>query len=485
MVYTLMEVRQETDYTLHHVQKIIAFFAAMRAFASMLRSRGHKVVYIRLDDPANLQSIGGNIERLIKERGFGRFEYMLPDEYRLDLELQNLAQSLPVETGSFDSEHFLTRRSDLADYFKGRKSYRMESFYRHMRRSLDVLMDGDRPVSGRWNYDTENRRALDPSVKVPRAIEFKHDVTCLVRMIERHGVATMGSLDPRHFPWPRDREEALLMLNAFLRRCLARFGTYQDAMSSRHQTLFHSRLSFALNTKMLGPMEVIDLTLRHWKAKRREIDIAQVEGFVRQIIGWREFMRGVYWAEMPRYRKLNYFGHRAHLPHYYWSGETRMRCMRQAIGQSLSGAYAHHIQRLMVTGNFALLAGVDPDEVDDWYLGVYIDALEWVETTNTRGMSQFADGGLVATKPYVSTANYIHRMSDYCDGCFYDRARRHGNRACPFNSLYWHFLDRHRRLLIRNPRTGMMYRNLDKMKKSEREATLAQARAYSKRLNDL
>jgi deoxyribodipyrimidine photolyase-related protein len=480
-----MEVRQETDYTRHHVQKIIAFFAAMRSFASLLRARGHRVEYIRLEDPANLQSISANVSRLIKEHGFDRFEYMLPDEYRLDLELKNMAESLPVKAGSYDTEHFLTGRSELAEYFKGRKSYLMESFYRHMRRNSGVLMDGDRPVSGRWNYDTENRRALDASVRIPHPVEFRHNVTRLLRMLDRHGVTTMGSVDPERFPWPQDRREALRMLNSFLRRSLAHFGTYQDAMSSKHQTLFHSRLSFALNTKMLGPMEVIDRTLRQWKANRRGIDIAQVEGFIRQIIGWREFMRGVYWAQMPGYRKLNYFGHKTHLPDYYWDGQTRMRCMKHAISQSLSGAYAHHIQRLMVTGNFALLAGVDPDEVDDWYLGVYIDAVEWVEITNTRGMSQFADGGLVATKPYISTANYIHRMSDYCDGCFYDMARRHGDGACPFNSLYWHFLDRHRRLLARNPRISMMYRAMDRMRKAEREAALAQARSYRKRLNEL
>jgi deoxyribodipyrimidine photolyase-related protein len=304
-------------------------------------------------------------------------------------------------------------------------------------------------------------------------------------MLETHGVVTMGSIDPESFPWPENRREALRMLNEFLRHRLARFGTYQDAMSRQHPTLFHSRLSFALNTKMLSPMEVVDRAVKHWKANRRDIDIAQIEGFVRQIIGWREFMRGVYWAQMPGYRKLNHFRHRCHLPHYYWDGDTRMSCMKSAIDQSLSGAYAHHIQRLMITGNFALLAGVDPDEVDDWYLGVYIDAVEWVEITNTRGMSQFADGGLVATKPYISTSNYIHKMSDYCEGCFYDRTRRHGIRACPFNSLYWGFLDRHSKLLASNPRIGMMYRALGGMKMSERKATLAQARAYIRRLNEL
>ncbi len=483
--YTLMEVRQETDYARHHVQKILAFFTAMRSFARKLRAAGHRVIYITLDDPANSHSIPENIAALIREHGFSRFEYLFPDEFRIDRQLSDFADGLKIESAGYDTEHFLTERSDLSDLFRGRRTYLMESFYRHMRRKYRILMEGDRPVSGRWNYDTENRHALNKNLRVPKAKVFNHDVSRLLAMVMKEGITTMGSVDPRNFPWPENRREALSMLGAFLRRCLVHFGTYQDAMSTRHQTLFHSRLSFALNTKMLSPMEVVDRTLRHWKANRREIDISQVEGFVRQIIGWREFMRGVYWARMPGYRRLNYFGHRTHLPHYYWDGETRMSCMRHAIGQSLSGAYAHHIQRLMVTGNFALLAGVDPDEVDDWYLGVYIDAVEWVEITNTRGMSQFADGGLVATKPYISTANYIHKMSDYCDACFYDRTKRHGDRACPFNSLYWDFLDRHRKLLASNPRIGMMYRAMDRIKRAELKATLAQGRYYRRRLDSL
>jgi deoxyribodipyrimidine photolyase-related protein len=249
-------------------------------------------------------------------------------------------------------------------------------------------------------------------------------------------------------------------------------------MTTRHASLFHSRLSFALNSKMLGPAEVVDRALRFWQNHRNTVSMAQIEGFVRQIIGWREFMRGVYWARMPGYRKLNFFNHRAHLPACYWTGKTRMNCLNHVIGQSLEGAYAHHIQRLMVAGNFALLAGVDPDEVDNWYLGVYIDAVEWVEITNTRGMSQFADGGIVATKPYVSSANYIDRMSDYCQGCFYDKARRYGNGACPFNSLYWDFLHRHGARLRENPRMRVIYRVLDRMERIELREILRQAAKY-------
>ena len=277
---------------------------------------------------------------------------------------------------------------------------------------------------------------------------------------------------------PITRRQSLALLKHFLNYGLPCFGTYQDAMTVDSWSLFHSRLSFALNAKLLDPLEVIRAALQRWEEERGHISIAQIEGFVRQILGWREYMRGIYWALMPEFESMNFFGHTARLPGWYWSGETRMHCLAQAVGQSLDYAYAHHIQRLMITGNFALLAGVAPDEVNAWYLGVYVDALEWVEMPNTRGMSQFAEGGLIATKPYVSSANYIHKMSDYCSGCFYDHKRRHGGKACPFNSLYWHFLERHRNLLSKNPRMGTMYRVLDKMEKDERRRVLSQGDEY-------
>jgi deoxyribodipyrimidine photolyase-related protein len=389
-----------------------------------------------------------------------------------------LVDTLEIDTGTCDTEHFLTSRSELRDIFKGRKSYLMETFYRHMRRKLGVLMSGNKPLTGRWNYDAENRSPAGSDVEFPEALGFNHNVESLCRLIERHGVRTMGMIDAGRFQWPATRREALRLLSFFLTNCLADFGVYQDAMTTRHASLFHSRLSFALNSKMLGPAEVVDRALRFWQNHRNTVSMAQIEGFVRQIIGWREFMRGVYWARMPGYRKLNFFNHRAHLPACYWTGKTRMNCLNHVIGQSLEGAYAHHIQRLMVAGNFALLAGVDPDEVDNWYLGVYIDAVEWVEITNTRGMSQFADGGIVATKPYVSSANYIDRMSDYCQGCFYDKARRYGNGACPFNSLYWDFLHRHGARLRENPRMRVIYRVLDRMERIELREILRQAAKY-------
>jgi deoxyribodipyrimidine photolyase-related protein len=304
-------------------------------------------------------------------------------------------------------------------------------------------------------------------------------------MIRAAGVQTIGRVDAKHFPWPRDRSEALVLLDYFLEHGLPDFGRFQDAMSSGHPVLFHSRLSFALNVKMISPMEVIRRTLEYWTSDGRRIGISQVEGFIRQILGWREYLRGIYWELMPQYARTNYFGHIGKLPGFYWSGETRMNCLHQAIAQSLESAYAHHIPRLMITGNFALLAGVDPDAVDEWYLGIYIDALQWVEITNTRGMSQFADGGLVGTKPYVCSATYIARMSDYCKNCSYDPKSRFGRAACPFNSLYWHFYHRHRSLLEGNSRIGFVYKTLDRMSADDRLRILSQAESYLQRIEEL
>ena len=275
------------------------------------------------------------------------------------------------------------------------------------------------------------------------------------------------------------------LLDFFVRHCLPHFGTFQDAMTPEFWSLYHSRLSFSINTKMLSPLEVVEAAITHWKSHPDKIDIAQIEGFVRQIIGWREYMRGIYWAKMPEFAAMNFFNHQRKLPQWFWTGDTKMHCLKHSIKQSLQFAYAHHIQRLMVTGNFALLAGIHPDEVDQWYLGIYIDAIEWVEITNTRGMSQFADGGIVGTKPYVSSANYMDKMSHYCGNCYYNKKEKMGAKACPFNSLYWHFYDRHEDLLSKNPRIGMAYRNLARMDGEKKAAILETAERYLENIEEL
>lgn len=490
ILYVLMELRSETDYATHHIQKVVGFFAAMRLFAERLKAAGHRLRYYRLDDPDNLQTFSANIRSLVRAEKARRWEYQQPDEWRLDQELASLSASLSeesIETRVWDSEHFLTHRTELAEMFRGKKTFLMETFYRKMRQKHDILMepDGQTPLTGRWNYDTENRKKLPAGQVIPPVLHFRRDLSDLCDMIRKAGVRTIGNIAAEAFDWPLTREEALRLLDDFNCLRLARFGDYQDAMSDRHWLLFHSRLSFSLNLKMISPAEVIRAAIAHWQHHPNQVSIAALEGFVRQIAGWREYMRGIYWAKMPEYATLNFFNHQAPLPHWYWSGETRMNCLRQAVTQSLERAYAHHIQRLMLTGNFALLLGVSPDEVDAWYLGIYMDAIEWVEITNTRGMSQYADGGIVGSKPYVSSANYIHKMSDHCASCHYQRDQRYGPRACPFNSLYWDFYHRHRPALERNPRIGMMYRVWDAMPDDERRQILQQADAYKRQADEL
>jgi deoxyribodipyrimidine photolyase-related protein len=485
VTFVMMEIRQETDYVKHHIQKVAAFFAAMRAFSARLGKLGHKVIYLRLDDRQNLQTIRANLQHLLATQKYDRVEYLLPDEYRLDEQLKNMAKKLQLDVTTVDTEHFMTERQALKDFFAGKKRYLMESFYRSMRKRHDILMEKDKPCGGQWNYDQKNRQAYDGQVAMPKPLFFKNDVSDICTTIQKMKVQTFGEIEPSRLIWPTTRAQSLKLLNAFVKSGLPAFGTYQDAMTAKNWYLFHSRLSFALNTKMLRPLEVIQAALKAWRKKKSRIEIQQVEGFVRQILGWREYMRGIYWALMPDLDSMNYFDHARALPGYYWTGKTRMNCMRLAIGQSLQHAYAHHIQRLMITGNFALLAGVDPAEVDAWYLGVYIDAIQWVELPNTRAMSQFADGGQVATKPYISSAKYIHSMSDYCDTCDYDWKKRHGDMACPFNSLYWEFYNRHRRLLGKNARVAMMYRVWDRMDTDEKKRVSAQAKTYLKDLNRL
>lgn len=482
-IYLMAEMRQETDYVNHHVQKVLAFFDSMRNFASEIETQGHQMRYFKLDDPKNPQDLEKLIQQLVNDEGIEKFEYQLPDEYRLDEQLRSICKNLKISTDSVDSEHFLTKRAFLEEFFKGKKTYLMESFYREMRKKYDILMDGKEPVEGKWNFDHENRSALKDSKLLKKAKTHSKDLSGLLEMLEKSGVKTIGKVDAENFPWPTSRKECLEVLNHFCEKLLVHFGDYQDALTTWDAFLFHSRLSFAMNSKMLSPLEVVQKVESYWEGHRKEISISQVEGFIRQIIGWREYMRGVYWAKMPDYAEMNFFGHDRKLPDWFWTGRTKMKCLSESIGQSLDLAYAHHIQRLMVTGNFALLAGIHPDEIDQWYLGIYIDAIEWVEITNTRGMSQFADGGIVGTKPYVSSANYIKKQGNYCDHCAYNHKEKVGDKACPFNSLYWHFYERNREKLEKNPRIGMAYRTLDKLK--NKQEILEQAESYLSNINEL
>ncbi|AMS27877.1 deoxyribodipyrimidine photolyase [Bacteroidetes bacterium UKL13-3] len=486
VTYVLMEIRSETDYAKHHIQKVLGFFGAMQQFAQTLKQQKHNVIYIHLNDKNNTHSFAQNCSWLISTHGFTHFEYQLPDEYRVDEHLKQFADTLTISAKVFDTEHFFSKRDELKELFDGKKSYLMETFYRHMRKKHDVLIeDNGKPLMGKWNFDEDNRQKLPKAHKPVSPKLFQNDLSNIEKEITKAGVTTIGKVDSAHFLWPINREQSLELLEFFVAHCLPLFGTFQDAMAPNEWSIYHSRLSFSLNIKLISPKEVVDKAIENYNKHPYKIAFHQLEGFVRQIIGWREYMRGIYWLKMPEYANLNYFNHSEKLPNWYWTGKTNMNCLKQAIHQSLEFAYAHHIQRLMITGNFALLAGVNPDEVDAWYLGIYIDALEWVEITNTRGMSQFADGGIVGTKPYVSSATYIHKMSSYCTGCYYDKAKKTGDKACPFNSLYWNFYSRHEDKLAKNPRIGMMYNVWNKMAPQAKAELLEQADYYLTHINEL
>ncbi|MBU4611756.1 cryptochrome/photolyase family protein [Achromobacter sp. GG226] len=462
VVYVLMEVRSETDYVLHHAQKILAIFAAMREFGRQLRAAGHRVRYVKLDDPSNRQAITGNLDALAVHYEARQVQWQQPDEWRLDRALADWGASHDLACTAVDTEHFLTGRGDLAEMMGERPQWLMEDFYRQMRRRWQLLLTPQgKPEGGQWNYDHDNRKRWPGTPPEPPDWRPTHDHSALWAMVEQTGVKSFGNPQAAAMRWPVNREEALQCLDAFIDTALPNFGAYEDALASEAPRLFHSLLSFALNVKMLHPLEVVQ---RAEDASRAgKAPLAATEGFVRQIIGWREYVRGIYWSHMPGYDAQNALGHHTPLPHWFWSGDTRMRCLHLAITQSLETAHAHHIQRLMVIGNFALLAGLDPKELHHWYLGIYIDAFEWVELPNTLGMSQRADGGVIATKPYVSSAAYVNRMSDYCRGCAYDPKQRTGDGACPFNALYWDFFARHADVFQDNPRLRMVYRQLEKM----------------------
>ena len=480
----IAELRQEATYTKHHIQKLCAFFSAMQQFAEALQTSGHEVSHLTLDDTADFTDFPELIRHLCQQYGITSVEYQRPDEYRLLEQMRGMslrsadASSIPIAEA--DTEHFLVAFDDIGEYFTKDKHHKMEFFYCKMRKRFEVLMEGDKPLGDQWNFDSDNRNKLKPKdiEQVPAPLLFQQNVDEIRQRLAQHNIPSIGEMT-EHLLWPTNRRESLQLLQFFCEHCLPDFGRFQDAMTanSPHQwSLYHSRLSFSINSKMLHPLQVINEAVSYFERSEGKISLAQIEGFVRQILGWREYIRGVYWANMPDYRDKNHLDSQRALPAYFWTADTKMNCMQQSIKQSLEYAYAHHIQRLMVTGNFCLLTGIHPDEVDEWYLGIYIDALEWVEMPNTRGMSQFADGGIVATKAYSAGGNYINKMSDYCKGCHYKIKEKVGDDACPFNSLYWGFMVLHRERFEKNPRIGMVYRQWDKQDESVQTATIERAK---------
>ena len=466
-IYLLAEMRQETDYVKHHIQKVVAFFMAMRNFYTTLKENGHQAVYFQISDVKNPQSLEKLIALCIEKYNIEKFEYQLPDEYRLDQQLKTICSNLKIKSEAFDSEHFFTTRHELSDFYEGKKLLLMENFYRSMRKKHHLLMDGSIPLGNQWNFDADNRKKYKGEVPIPAEKNFHADVSKIVAQIEEADIVTFGNIDAQNFSWPTSRQQSLEVLDYFCKNLLKHFGDYEDAIHTDEKFLFHSRLSFAMNSKMLSPKEVLETVIAFYHANETEITISQVEGFVRQILGWREYIRGIYWKEMPNYAQKNVLKNTNKLPDFFWTGKTKMSCMSHAINQSLDEAYAHHIQRLMIIGNFTLLTQIHPDEVDAWYLGVYIDAIEWVEMPNTRGMSQYADGGIIATKPYVSSGSYINKMSNNCAKCHYNVKEKFGDKACPFNTLYWNFLDEKKEYFKGNQRMGMMMNLLKKIDPEE------------------
>ncbi len=491
VVVVMMELRQETDYVRHHAQKVLGIFAAMRDFARHLKAQGHRVRCVTLDDPSNRQHLTANLDALVAHYGASAVAWQQPDEWRLDQQLNAWAQAQNPATltcTAEDSAHFMLPRDGVAQLMGQRKQWLMEHHYRHLRRTTGVLMDAHgQPEGGQWNFDHDNRQAWRGDPPEPTDPRPHHDHSALWATIQAAGVVTMGEPQAADFRWPLNRAESLELLAAFVAHALPHFGAFQDAMATQRFRLFHSLLSFSLNTKMLNPAEVVQAAEAAYRAG--QAPLAAAEGFIRQILGWREHVRGVYWAHMPGYTERNALNHTRPLPHWFWSGDTRMACVASALRHSLDHAYAHHIERLMVIGNFALLAGLHPHEVHRWYLGVYIDAFEWVEAPNTVGMSQWADGGLLATKPYVSSAAYIAKMGDACKGCAYNPKARtgtaNGKPACPFNALYWAFFLRHQERLGKNPRLGMVFKQLERMPPEDKAALQAQADTTLARLDSL
>lgn len=469
-VFLMAEVMAEASYVRHHVKKIAFLFSATRHFAEALRAAGYKVRYVALDDEANSQSLDGEILRAVDALKPDRVAITEPGEWRLRETFEALRLALPVPLDILPDTRFLCTHAQFAAFAEERRELRMEYFYRQMRRRHDILMEPDgKPVGGRWNFDAENRKPPKAGLTSPRRPSFRKDAITLgvLDLVRRRFPDGFGKLEPFHFAVTR--RQALRELDHFIRSILPGFGDYQDAMVAGEPFLNHSLLSAYINAGLLYPLEVCRRAEQAFRDGAAPLNAA--EGFIRQILGWREYVRGVYWRFMPDYVERNALDAHEPLPWFYWSGETDMNCMREALSHTIEHAYSHHIQRLMITGNFALIAGLDPKAVHEWYLAVYADAYEWVEAPNTIGMALYADGGLLGSKPYAASGNYIRRMSNYCAGCAYDPTVSVGEKACPFNALYWDFLARHRDRFEGNARMPYVYATLDRMG-AEKEAAL-------------
>jgi len=477
----MVEVAEETTYVRHHKKKIAFIFSAMRHFCASLRERGWRVHYVRLDENGNTGSFWGEIQRAVNTYQPDRLAITEPGEWRVLSDMQTWQDALGCPVDILEDDRFICSHERFRGWVENRKQLRMEYFYREMRRATGLLMNVDQPAGGKWNYDADNRKPAKADLFMPRPLQVTPDAMTgeVLDLVAETFSDHFGSLQPFWFGVTQaDAESAL---DHFIENALPKFGDYQDAMLEGEAFLYHSVLSLYINVGLLDPLETCRRVEAAYHSGHAPLNAA--EGFIRQIIGWREYVRGIYWLKMPDYVDMNYLNADRDLPEFYWTGETEMACMRAAITQTKEEAYAHHIQRLMVTGNFALLAGIQPKAVHEWYLAVYADAFEWVELPNTLGMSQFADGGLLGSKPYAASGAYINRMSDHCGTCAFDVKKKHGEGACPFNSLYWDFLARNGEKLGTNPRMRQMYANWGRMSQDKQDAYRNSAAAFLDELN--
>lgn len=472
----MMEVWEEATYVRHHKQKIALIFSAMRHFAAELRDAGWQVDYTRLDDEDNAGSFTGEVARAVERHNPRAIHVVEAGEWRVQQAIEEWPDKFDCEVEILPDDRFIASLAEFREWAEDRETLRMEFFYREMRRKTGLLMDGDRPEGGEWNLDKQNRESPDDEIDPPERAKFEpDDVTReVIDLVEERFGDHFGSLD--RFEWPVTREEAEEAADRFFDERIEKFGPYQDAMVHGEDDLYHSMLSTSIN---LGLLEPLDLCRRAEKAYRDgKAPLNSVEGFIRQLIGWREYVRGFYWYFMPDLQSRNALNAQRALPEFYWTGETDMRCIADCVRSTRDNAHAHHIQRLMVLGNFALLAGVDPREVQDWFLVVYADAYEWVELPNVAAMILYADGGNLASKPYAASGNYINRMSDYCRECRYSVSKKTGADACPFNPLYWHFMHHHRDKLESNHRIGRIYSTWDRMGEEKQQVYLDSAQTF-------
>jgi deoxyribodipyrimidine photolyase-related protein len=475
----MAEVAEESTHIWSSKQRIALFLAAMRHFALALQTAGRPLHYTHLDDPDNRGSLAVELQLAIEKLAPSAVILCAPGDFRVFKSVQAVVRQAGIPLDVRDDRHFYATVREFAAHAKDRKTIRLEYFYRALRKQHAVLMEGDQPAGGQWNFDAENREAFGkagPGAVPPRST-FAPDATTqqVIALVNTRFASHPGTLDS--FAWPVTRAQALQSLDAFIQQRLPLFGRYQDALWPGEAWLYHSHISAALNLKLLDPREVVAAAVAAYETGHAPL--ACVEGFVRQILGWREYVRGIYWTQMPGYAERNALQAHEPLPAWYWTGQTDMACLRDAITQTLAHGYSHHIQRLMVTGLFALLLGVEPQQVHAWYLSVYVDAVEWVELPNTLGMAMYADGGLMASKPYIATGKYIERMGSkqHCASCRYDPAQREGERACPYTTLYWDFLARHEKLLAANPRMALQVKNLARLSDAQKQAVAERAAA--------